>query len=102
MSAHCEVALCAEFIVQWLARWAGYLETQVRFPVNSPPPFPLLDVEPLLIETTYGQASRCIQLVCALKQHETSPTGLSAARANSHNIIYVFIFFVAEMLPDIK
>ena len=44
VSAHCELALCAEFIVQWLARWAGYSETRVRFPVNTPPTFPHLYV----------------------------------------------------------
>ena len=33
VSAHCEVALCAEFIEQWSARRAGYSETRVRFPI---------------------------------------------------------------------
>ena len=28
--------------MQWLARWAGYSETGVRFPVNTPPTFPHL------------------------------------------------------------
>ena len=42
VSAHCELALCAEFIVQWSACWAGYSETRVRFPVNTLPTFPHL------------------------------------------------------------
>ena len=33
VSGHCELALCAEFIVQWLAHWAGYSETRVRFTI---------------------------------------------------------------------
>ena len=54
MSAHCEVALCAEFIEQWLARRAGYSETR-----GSIPDFPHLDAGLLEMGTGGGVAVTC-------------------------------------------